>query len=168
MTLDFDEILPHIGEWGKYQQLLFWLVCVPACLPCAFHGFVQVFMNAIPPHWCNVPQLGNFTLDAQKILSIPQEKLDGEIVYSSCTVYDVEYDLLLTDNMTLLPNTSWPKIACQNGWNYDHKLYEETMVTEVNVHAGYSGEQCNSGISTSLLTSFSKFNCLLIFNFEQV
>lgn len=54
---DLDELLPQIGEFGRYQQLLVWLVCLPACIPCGFCAFNQLFMADIPDHWCLVPEL---------------------------------------------------------------------------------------------------------------
>lgn len=41
---DLDELLPSIGEFGKYQKLLLWFVCLPACIPCGFCAFNQIFM----------------------------------------------------------------------------------------------------------------------------
>jgi hypothetical protein len=41
---DLDELLPLIGEFGKYQKLLLWFICLPACIPCGFCAFNQVFM----------------------------------------------------------------------------------------------------------------------------
>ncbi|KAF2364329.1 Major facilitator sugar transporter-like [Trinorchestia longiramus] len=52
--LDFDDLLPHVGEFGKYQKLLVFLVCLPACIPCGIHAFSQLFMAPVPEHWCKV------------------------------------------------------------------------------------------------------------------
>lgn len=41
---DLDELLPSIGEFGKYQKLLLWFICLPACIPCGFCAFNQIFM----------------------------------------------------------------------------------------------------------------------------
>lgn len=54
---DLDELLPQVGEFGRYQQLLVWLVCLPACIPCGFCAFNQLFMSDVPDHWCFVPEL---------------------------------------------------------------------------------------------------------------
>ncbi len=42
MSVDFDAMLPHIGEMGKYQLGLYLLMCIPATLPAAFLAFNQV------------------------------------------------------------------------------------------------------------------------------
>lgn len=55
--MDLDAILPDVGEFGSYQQLLLWFVLLPGVLPCGFHAYNQLFMAARPDHWCRVPQL---------------------------------------------------------------------------------------------------------------
>ena len=45
---DFDDLLPHVGEFGRFQKILVWLVCLPACIPCGFHAFNQLFMAPVP------------------------------------------------------------------------------------------------------------------------
>ncbi|KAG8223257.1 hypothetical protein J437_LFUL001533 [Ladona fulva] len=58
--MDLDEVLPTVGEFGRYQKLLLWLVCLPACVPCGFCAFNQLFMADVPEQiWCKVPELVN-------------------------------------------------------------------------------------------------------------
>ena len=57
LSVDFDEILPHVGEMGRYQLALYLLMCIPATLPAAFLAFNQVFLSATPTHWCREPHL---------------------------------------------------------------------------------------------------------------
>lgn len=59
-ALDFDDILPYIGEFGTYQIILFFLTA-PFCFFLAFAYFSQVFITLIPEHWCDVPELRNAT-----------------------------------------------------------------------------------------------------------
>ena len=47
--MDFDDILPDVGEYGKYQQLMVWLVLLPGMIPCGFHAYNQLFMATVPP-----------------------------------------------------------------------------------------------------------------------
>jgi len=74
VTMDLDDILPHVGDWNKYQHVLLWLVCLPACIPCGFNGFVQIFLDRTPDHWCKVPQLitANLSAAERKEISIPK------------------------------------------------------------------------------------------------
>lgn len=69
-----DDLLPALGEFGRYQKLLLWLICLPACIPCGFCAFNQLFMTDAPDdYWCSVPELSEFNLTEEKIreLSIP-------------------------------------------------------------------------------------------------
>lgn len=72
--MDLDDVLPHVGAWDKYQHLLLWLVCLPACVPCGFAAFNQVFMDRTPDHWCKIPDLiqANWTIELRKAVSIPK------------------------------------------------------------------------------------------------
>ena len=40
-AVDFDALLPHIGEFGPYQATFYLLMCVPT-MPAAFLAFNQV------------------------------------------------------------------------------------------------------------------------------
>lgn len=56
-SLDFDDLLPMIGEFGKYQKILF-LCMIPFTFFVAFVYFSQIFLTLIPEqHWCIVPEL---------------------------------------------------------------------------------------------------------------
>lgn len=139
MSVDFDMMLPHIGEMGRYQIVLYLLMSIPATLPAAFLAFNQVFLSATPDHWCHVDELvsANLSLDHIKALSIPRIQLDkgqSEIVYEKCTQYDVNFTALYAENGGQWPekaDPSWAKKACQNGWDYDKSEFVDTLVTEV-------------------------------------
>lgn len=60
--MDFDELLPHVGEYGIYQVFLF-LLMMPFLFFLAFVYMSQMFMTLTPnDHWCNVPSLSNRTM----------------------------------------------------------------------------------------------------------
>lgn len=69
--IDVDDLLPQIGEFGRYQKLLIWLVCLPACIPCGFGAFNQLFMQQIPDHWCKTSALSHLSADERKFFTIP-------------------------------------------------------------------------------------------------
>lgn len=63
VAMDFDDLLPHIGDFGLYQKILF-LLMIPFAFFVAFVYFSQIFMTLVPEeHWCRVPELENLTLD---------------------------------------------------------------------------------------------------------
>ncbi|XP_039484490.1 carcinine transporter isoform X2 [Drosophila santomea] len=76
-AFDLDDLLPTIGEFGKYQKLLVFGICLPACIPCGFCAFNQLFMADTPDdYWCRIPELLDLPLEQRKSLSIPRELFD--------------------------------------------------------------------------------------------
>lgn len=72
---DLDDLLPSIGEFGKYQKLLVFGICLPACIPCGFCAFNQLFMSDTPEdYWCKVPELLNISsVEQRKYLALPPD-----------------------------------------------------------------------------------------------
>ncbi|KAG7213259.1 hypothetical protein KM043_002559 [Ampulex compressa] len=159
-SIDFDEVLLHVGEKGRYQNIMYYLLCIPATLPAAFLAFSQVFVSASPEHWCRIPELENLTglmtLEERKALSLPYNvKPDGRRIYSRCHMYDVNYTAIIeswlqratlhnaTDGLSHPPtgrlpsppvsSPEWPTSKCQYGWNYDRRDYDSTLVTELDL-----------------------------------
>lgn len=58
-AVDFDLILPDVGEYGTYQKLMVWLVFLPSMIPCGFHAYNQLFMATVPKFHCRIPELDN-------------------------------------------------------------------------------------------------------------
>eukprot|EP00090_Calanus_glacialis_P012639 TRINITY_DN21241_c0_g1_i1.p1 TRINITY_DN21241_c0_g1~~TRINITY_DN21241_c0_g1_i1.p1 ORF type:complete len:616 (-),score=86.58 TRINITY_DN21241_c0_g1_i1:500-2347(-) len=141
-TIDFDEVLKHLGEWGPYQKTLYFMLCIPACLPAAFLAFNQVFLSAEPNHWCKQPHLeeigGDLNWTHRLHLGSPLEKQEGEFrLYSRCEMYNVtDWSNVLMENngeWPSNPNSSWEIVPCQHGWNYDQSEYTNTLVTELDL-----------------------------------
>lgn len=130
-SVDLDDLLPQVGEFGKYQKLMLWLVCLPACFPCGFCAFNQLFMAEVPPHWCQVPELANFSRDLRKSLSIP--KHNGS--YSTCQRYAVNWSEVLQSTEDLFANTSWPVERCLDGYEFDTTEIVSSIVIDVNYYS---------------------------------
>jgi MFS transporter, OCT family, solute carrier family 22 (organic cation transporter), member 4/5 len=45
----FDELLVHLGEFGRYQKRIYLLLCLPA-ISCALHKLAWVFLAAKAKH----------------------------------------------------------------------------------------------------------------------
>lgn len=55
--MDFDDFLPYVGEFGRYQKILF-LWMIPFSFFIAFVYFSQTFMIVVPEeHNCLIPDL---------------------------------------------------------------------------------------------------------------
>jgi hypothetical protein len=67
--MDFDDMLPHIGEFGLYQKILF-ILLAPFAFFVAFVYFTQIFITVIPEgYWCRIPELMNLTVE-QRLVSV--------------------------------------------------------------------------------------------------
>lgn len=59
----FDDILPYVGDFGRYQLLLL-LALLPYSVAYATLYFSQFFLTLLPQeHWCKIEELdsSNFT-----------------------------------------------------------------------------------------------------------
>lgn len=62
-NVDFDDLLPHIGNFGNYQIILF-LLLAPYTLFYVFVYFTQIFITLVPnDYWCNVPELAELEVN---------------------------------------------------------------------------------------------------------
>ncbi|KAG5878987.1 hypothetical protein JTB14_019642 [Gonioctena quinquepunctata] len=127
--MDMDDLLPQVGEFGTYQKLMLWLVCLPACFPCGFGAFNQLFMADVPEHWCKVSQLSNFTEEEQTNVSIPFHD-----TFSKCTRYAVNWSEILKEAGGtiggVVVNRSWPTEGCLDGWVYDRTKVVSSIVID--------------------------------------
>ncbi|EFX84970.1 hypothetical protein DAPPUDRAFT_99384 [Daphnia pulex] len=128
--MDLDDVLHHAGDWGKYQHLLLWLVCLPACIPCGFAAFNQVFMDRVPDAWCKIPELmsAEWSPENRKTVSIP--KLGS--TYSQCLKYDVNYTDIVWESgvgSNLTGNESTVTF-CTDGWEYDVEQVSSSIVID--------------------------------------
>ncbi|XP_076054880.1 beta-alanine transporter isoform X2 [Oratosquilla oratoria] len=138
--MDFDEILPDIGEFGKYQKMILWLVLLPGVMPCGFHAYNQLFMTTEPEYWCQVPQLqrANLSDDVLKAFSIPlQNTTTMERSYDRCHRYDYNITQALLDwqedggtGPPPSPPADTPIIPCDHGWTFRLPEYTTSVVAD--------------------------------------
>ncbi|KAK6169539.1 hypothetical protein SNE40_020577 [Patella caerulea] len=136
--MKFNNIIEILGDFGKYQKRLYYLLCLPAVTN-ALLTLISVFTLAIPDHRCRLSQPYNDTSyqprDAFQQLyvnhSIPRDT-DGK--WSSCKRYDV--------NLTQITERSLVHVnATQedcNSWVYDTSVFIDTFMTEQNIVCQYT------------------------------
>ncbi|XP_068600496.1 solute carrier family 22 member 4-like [Brachionichthys hirsutus] len=130
---DYDETTAFLGQWGKFQQMIFFLLCA-SIIPNGF-VFTIVFLTSNPIHHCLVPA-ANLTEDWLNA-SIPIEVVSGNQILSRCSRYrlDVVRNLsaqgLIPDRDVNL--TEVEQEGCVDGWSYDRDVYQSTIVTEFNL-----------------------------------
>jgi MFS transporter, OCT family, solute carrier family 22 (organic cation transporter), member 4/5 len=125
--MGYDDVIPHLGEFGKYQRKIYFLLCLPA-ITCAFHKLVNVFLQAKPDHRCQLPfEAANATYvlpDSIRNLSYPIDELTK--TWSTCEYLKANF----TDDFFQNGTTSnLASVSC-NSWIYDHSTFESSTVTE--------------------------------------
>lgn len=69
-NLDFDDVLPHLGEFGRYQIILFFSM-IPFAFFVAFVYFTQIFITLVPDkHWCRIPEIENLTRTERYVINL--------------------------------------------------------------------------------------------------
>ena len=134
--MNFDEVLKILGTFGRYQKIMFGLVCLVG-IPAALNNMTIVFLAAVPDHWCRTPTADHLNLSRDDLLNltIPVVIKDGESVYSRCERYEGNYTGWTDDQARAAlaggaggrGNTS----RCEDGWEYDREQYKSTIVTQV-------------------------------------
>ncbi|CAL4095430.1 unnamed protein product [Meganyctiphanes norvegica] len=125
-VVDFDDVLPLAGEFGRYQWVLF-LSLAPFCCNLAFIYFTQIFMTLTPERfWCSDPDLSELPHDIRQNLSSLLYPNKGD----ACQVYQFNYT---NWNNYKEPDGAWPKRECTN-WEYDLSDIGNypSIVTELN------------------------------------
>ena len=112
--MELDEALVTLGDFGRYQTIIYILICSAGQITSVWHMLGISFLGAVPDHHCKVPE-GRWLNE-----SIPLEgDRDGAMEYSSCRQY-VNFTNVGNDTST-----------CTDGWSYDDTYYGSTIVNEV-------------------------------------
>lgn len=113
-----------MGDFGTYQIVFFFLICLPASLPSAFSAFNQPFVVGQPPHHCRVPP------GREDLLPHTQDDAIDNCLQFNQTQVDLLGRQFARSNVSLIP--------CQDGWVYDNSTYTDTLVTEVSFPSSFS------------------------------
>lgn len=112
----YEDVLPLLGSFGKYQRRTYFMLCLPIIL-CGLHMFVGVFLLANPDHRCKLPdEQYNQSFDISKEVwreNYPIDPLTGD--FSKCSFHK---------------NSS--EAHCDS-WIYDNSKFKENVVTDWNL-----------------------------------
>lgn len=53
---DYAETVAFLGQWGRFQQIVFFLLCA-SIMPNGFGAFTLVFVTDTPKHHCLIPDV---------------------------------------------------------------------------------------------------------------
>ncbi|XP_052244562.1 organic cation transporter protein-like [Dreissena polymorpha] len=132
--MKFDNITVVLGEFGKYQRILYVCVCIPIIFT-AIQEFASVFTLALPKHRCTVPSLENDTYEVQGIWheilinkSIPRGT-DDSLDYDACALY-MSHENTSFDEQGVPLNSSTSEC---DSWVYDQATFKSTFFTKINL-----------------------------------
>ncbi|XP_037322513.2 solute carrier family 22 member 4-like [Pungitius pungitius] len=128
---DYDESVAFLGQWGRFQQVIFFLLCA-TIVPNGFGAFTLVFLTDVQSHHCAVPDV-NLTEDWVKAV-IPRQAVNGEQRLSRCSRFRLDVVRNLSA-LGLVPGrdvnlSDLQQEACVDGWSYSRDVYDATIVSE--------------------------------------
>uniref|UniRef100_H2RVK8 Solute carrier family 22 member 21 n=1 Tax=Takifugu rubripes TaxID=31033 RepID=H2RVK8_TAKRU len=137
---DYDSATAFLGEWGRFQKQVFYLLCLRA-IPCGYTALSVVFLAGSPHHHCLVPPQANLT-PAWENSSIPLEERSGGGApeRSFCSRYKLTEVQRFSDRGLLPADVNWSTVAtegCLDGWQYDQSIYASTVVSEWDLVCDY-------------------------------
>ncbi|CAK9830056.1 Carcinine transporter [Anthophora retusa] len=97
----FDDVLPYVGDYGRYQRWLLFAL-LPYGTIYAFLYFSQFFITIIPAeHWCRIEELidSNFTQEERIKIAIPPSNVYP--YYDQCHRKDINFAELLKSGKDL-------------------------------------------------------------------
>ncbi|KAM4764366.1 solute carrier family 22 member 4 isoform 1-T1 [Cyanocitta cristata] len=132
---DYDAATAFLGEWGRFQRLVFFLLSA-SIIPNGFNGMSVVFLAGTPEHRCVVPRGANLSGEWRNA-SIPLELRGGQEAPSRCRRYRLAA-LANFSALGLRPGSDVELEAveqepCLDGWEYSRDVYRSTIVTEWNL-----------------------------------
>ena len=115
--MELDDAFRHLGNYGRYQLLLYVLLNIIASWLPAFQLMGMVYISNTPKSFHCKPPPGFYANE-----TVPLEDEDGDMVLESCRMYDVQ-DGVVTDNVT----------GCQHGWEYGTVHGKTSIITDVSI-----------------------------------
>ncbi|KAI8726368.1 organic cation transporter protein [Biomphalaria glabrata] len=139
--MHFDELMKMLGEFGRYQKIRFFMVCMFSVVS-AWHALNMVFIGAAPAFHCKTSELNltgtpleNLTAEDKLKMFLPEG--------SSCYQYDVEvllsgYRSGYKGNLSehSMANSSKRVVSCQDGYEFSKADYAETITSEFSLVCG--------------------------------
>ncbi|KAK6985574.1 organic cation transporter protein [Biomphalaria glabrata] len=139
--MHFDELMKMLGEFGRYQKIRFFMVCMFSVVS-AWHALNMVFIGAAPAFHCKTSKFNlsgtpmeNLTAEDRLRMLLPEG--------SSCYQYDVEvvlsgYRSGYKGNLSehSMANSSKRVVSCQDGYEFSKADYAETITSEFSLVCG--------------------------------
>ncbi|XP_030376006.1 organic cation transporter protein-like [Scaptodrosophila lebanonensis] len=141
--MGYDDVIKHLGEFGRYQRRIYLLLCLPAII-CAFHKLAGVFLLARPEFRCLLPFEDASTASYDSLpltqwpLHYPLNNETGK--WESCEYYDRDYNNSTDSDSDTAVND---RLHCSR-YVYDKRKFANSAVTEWNMVCGRSALSATS------------------------
>ncbi|XP_070773091.1 organic cation/carnitine transporter 2-like [Enoplosus armatus] len=128
---DYDETTAFLGHWGRFQQMVFFLLCATT-IPNGTGILSIIFVADIPSHHCMVPEV-NLTQDWLSVI-IPRKVVNGKQELSRCSRYRLDVVRNLSAQ-GFIPGrdvnlADLEQEGCVDGWSNSRDIYQSTIVSE--------------------------------------
>ncbi|XP_060072919.1 organic cation transporter protein-like isoform X2 [Ylistrum balloti] len=131
--MKLDEVLEKIGQFGRYQKIIFVLICIPG-ISCGIVMTSAVILLGVPNHRCSIPGYDNDTYSIQDPVHqeyvaryIPPSTDGTSLLYDKCHVYSFNASSTTFDNSSHPINATLVKCT---SWVYDDSEFFETFVSK--------------------------------------
>lgn len=126
--MGYDDVITHLGDFGKYQRWIYFLICLPT-ITCAFHKLAGVFLLAKPDFRCVLPfenDTAKYDLpESVMTMAYPKDALGK---WKTCEYFNANYSSDYLNSSTPAPDT----LTCDR-FVYDNSRYDSSTVTEWNM-----------------------------------
>lgn len=138
--LQIEGELSKAGDNGRYQQLLLWLVILPAQLPFGTHQYFQYLGSWTPDNWCKVSRVTQEEPALYWNLRVAMVKQYRSTAYlhSQCFINHTLNSGVISGfrkeaHKRMKHHVGNVTSSCLSGWYYNRSWLEDsnTIVTEV-------------------------------------
>eukprot|EP00057_Strongylocentrotus_purpuratus_P028000 XP_011682474.1 PREDICTED: organic cation transporter protein [Strongylocentrotus purpuratus] len=137
--MKFDAILGEIGEFGLYQKLVYYALCINGATV-ACHMLAQVFLAGHMSHSCKVSAWDNedcsrwdYTaeqcMEAKHNASVPFNYTKEDNMFQ-CYKYGIVDELDFHPGLDPENYNNTDLIRCNQGWVYDKSQYKSSIISE--------------------------------------
>uniref|UniRef100_A0A8C5YKH8 Solute carrier family 22 member 24-like n=2 Tax=Marmota TaxID=9992 RepID=A0A8C5YKH8_MARMA len=141
--MDFEELLKHVGDNGKFQVLTIIFFMLSSILTSP-HDYIENFTAAMPAHHCHVHLLGNPKFEANVTINLTAEALLRVSIPvgpnqkpEQCHRFRQTQWQLLDPNVSAVNYTDPETEPCLDGWIYDQSVFTSTIVMEWDLVCDY-------------------------------
>ena len=125
----FDDILIQLGEFGRYQRNVYFLLFLPTIFS-AMHKMAWVFLGARVNHRCRLPFEANEAEGTTASTINMELKYQSDSNLSTYYKWDTQNDRF--EQCSRLDEQQ-NEIPCDHGWVYDRTMFGSSAVMEWNL-----------------------------------